>query len=50
MFKWLVISFINRTNSETIVLLFQGLTLVSPDDIDFPSTMTDIAFDTWMLR
>lgn len=26
-----------------------GVTLVSPEDIDFPSTMTDIAFDTWLL-
>ncbi|KAK7486086.1 hypothetical protein BaRGS_00022695 [Batillaria attramentaria] len=26
-----------------------GVTMVKPEDIDFPSTMTDIQFDTWML-
>ncbi|XP_005104477.1 neuralized-like protein 4 [Aplysia californica] len=26
-----------------------GVTLVKPEDIDFPSTMTDIEHDTWML-
>ncbi|CAH1773995.1 unnamed protein product [Owenia fusiformis] len=26
-----------------------GLSLVKPEDLDFPSTMTDIDFDTWML-
>lgn len=30
--------------------LIAGVTLVKPEDIDFPSTMTDIQFDTWMLR
>ncbi|XP_076684468.1 neuralized E3 ubiquitin protein ligase 4 [Andrena cerasifolii] len=26
-----------------------GLTLIRPDELDFPSTMTDIDHDTWML-
>ncbi|XP_025081591.1 neuralized-like protein 4 isoform X2 [Pomacea canaliculata] len=26
-----------------------GVTMVKPEDIDFPSTMTDIQYDTWML-
>jgi hypothetical protein len=27
----------------------QGVTAIRPDDLDFPSTMTDINHDTWML-
>lgn len=26
-----------------------GVTAIPPEDIDFPSTMTDIDYDTWML-
>lgn len=27
-----------------------GVTAIKPDDLEFPSTMTDIDYDTWMLR
>ena len=26
-----------------------GVTLIRPEDLDFPNTMTDIDYDTWML-
>ncbi|XP_067658409.1 neuralized-like protein 4 isoform X2 [Haliotis asinina] len=26
-----------------------GVTLIKPEDLDFPNTMTDIEYDTWML-
>lgn len=26
-----------------------GVTLIKPEDLDLPSTMTDIDYDTWML-
>ena len=26
-----------------------GVTLIHPDNLDLPSTMTDIDYDTWML-
>ena len=29
---------------------FSGVTLIKPEDLDFPNTMTDIEYDTWMLR
>lgn len=28
---------------------FVGVTLIRPDELEFPSTMTDIDHDTWML-
>nr|KAG5698954.1 hypothetical protein BaRGS_024875 [Batillaria attramentaria] len=34
---------------EKLVERWSGVTMVKPEDIDFPSTMTDIQFDTWML-
>ncbi|XP_070207113.1 neuralized-like protein 4 isoform X3 [Littorina saxatilis] len=34
---------------EAAKLYAAGVTMVKPEDIDFPSTMTDIQFDTWML-
>lgn len=27
-----------------------GVTAIRPDDLEFPNTMTDIDYDTWMLR
>lgn len=27
-----------------------GVTAIRPEDLEFPSTMTDISHDTWMLR
>ena len=27
-----------------------GVTLILPENLDFPNTMTDIDYDTWMLR
>lgn len=27
-----------------------GVTLIKPEELEFPNTMTDIAYDTWMLR
>ena len=27
-----------------------GFTLIRPEDLEFPNTMTDIDYDTWMLR
>ena len=29
---------------------FTGVTLIKPEDLEFPNTMTDIEYDTWMLR
>lgn len=26
-----------------------GVTLIRPEELDFPNTMTDIDYDTWML-
>ena len=26
-----------------------GVTLIKPEDLEFPNTMTDIDYDTWML-
>lgn len=26
-----------------------GVTLIRPEDLEFPNTMTDIDYDTWML-
>ncbi len=26
-----------------------GLTVIRPEDLEFPNTMTDIDYDTWML-
>jgi len=33
-----------------MLVLLSGVTLIRPEDLDFPSTMTDIQFNTWMLR
>lgn len=27
-----------------------GVTAIRPEDLEFPNTMTDIDYDTWMLR
>lgn len=27
-----------------------GVTAIRPDELEFPNTMTDIDYDTWMLR
>lgn len=27
-----------------------GVTLIKPEELEFPNTMTDIVYDTWMLR
>jgi hypothetical protein len=32
------------------MLCFAGVTLILPEELDFPNTMTDIDYDTWMLR
>lgn len=30
--------------------LLPGVTAIRPEDLEFPNTMTDIDYDTWMLR
>lgn len=30
--------------------LLLGVTAIRPEDLEFPNTMTDIDYDTWMLR
>lgn len=30
--------------------LCPGVTAIRPDELEFPNTMTDIDYDTWMLR
>ena len=27
-----------------------GVTAIRPEELEFPNTMTDIDYDTWMLR
>lgn len=34
----------------TYPCLFPGVTAIRPEDLEFPNTMTDIDYDTWMLR
>ena len=31
-------------------IVITGVTSIKPEDMEFPSTMTDLASDTWMLR
>lgn len=31
-------------------LCLLGVTAIRPEDLEFPNTMTDIDYDTWMLR
>ena len=33
-----------------MILYFLGVTAIKPEDLEFPNTMTDIDYDTWMLR
>lgn len=33
-----------------ILIALSGVTLILPEDLEFPNTMTDIDHDTWMLR
>lgn len=30
--------------------LYAGVTAIRPEELEFPNTMTDIDYDTWMLR
>ena len=32
------------------VSLSLGVTAIRPEELEFPNTMTDIDYDTWMLR
>lgn len=34
----------------TYPCLLLGVTAIRPEDLEFPNTMTDIDYDTWMLR
>lgn len=34
----------------TYLCLLPGVTAIRPEDLEFPNTMTDIDYDTWMLR
>lgn len=34
----------------TYPCLLPGVTAIRPEDLEFPNTMTDIDYDTWMLR
>lgn len=34
----------------TYPCLLTGVTAIRPEDLEFPNTMTDIDYDTWMLR
>ncbi len=33
-----------------MTFVFLGVTSILPEELDFPSTMTDMTHDTWMLR
>ena len=32
-----------------LTFFLAGVTLIRPEDLEFPNTMTDIDYDTWML-
>lgn len=34
----------------TVLISSPGVTAIRPEDLEFPNTMTDIDYDTWMLR
>jgi neuralized-like protein 4 len=40
---------INQVISRWSGSLEMGVTLIHPDELDFPDTMTDITYDTWIL-
>ena len=35
--------------NKNVIYIIKGVTAIRPEDLDFPSTMTDINHDTWML-
>ena len=37
-------------SAPTSPWLLPGVTAIRPEDLEFPNTMTDIDYDTWMLR
>lgn len=38
------------TYKRVACLASAGVTAIRPDELEFPNTMTDIDYDTWMLR
>lgn len=40
---------VNRVVSRWSGSLEMGVTLIEPDELEFPDTMTDVTYDTWML-
>lgn len=39
-----------RLVSNSCIVLCPGVTAIRPEELEFPNTMTDIDYDTWMLR
>ena len=39
----------NNKHITNFYPLISGVSLITPEDLDFPNTMTDIEYDTWML-
>ena len=36
-------------SNQLTIFFSAGVTLIRPEDLEFPNTMTDIDYDTWML-
>lgn len=35
---------------SSVSIVCPGVTAIRPEELEFPNTMTDIDYDTWMLR